>query len=367
MRTSSRPVRLPFPRDLAVVVLLSLGAITLTGCDRLQSFFIDRAAQQAAAGDRTDWLEDGALHVILCGTGTPLADPERAGPCTAVIAGGKFFLFDVGPGSWENIQLWRLPRARLSAVVLTHFHSDHIGDLGETVTQSWIAGRAEPLAIYGPPGLDDVVAGFQKAYAHDADYRVAHHGEEAMPRRGDLAMARTVPLPDTADGERVVFDEGGVRITAFNVDHRPVEPAFGYRIEYNGRSAVITGDTAKSPNVARYARGADVLVHEALARHMVEQVAPRLEAMGATRLAKLSHDITTYHATPVEAAETAKEANVRMLVLNHLVPAPANAIVRRVFMQGVSDAWDGKVVLGSDGMHFALPNGSTEIVEEQLG
>jgi ribonuclease Z len=326
----------------------------------------DRAAQQAAAGDRADWLTDGALHVILCGTGTPLADADRAGPCAAVFAGDQFFLVDSGPGSWENVQLWRLPRARLSALLLTHFHSDHIGDLGEVVTQSWIAGRAGPLRIYGPPGVEGVVAGFQQAYAPDRNYRVAHHGEQAMPHRGGLAAPYIVPLPQ-GDDERVVLEENGVRIVAFNVDHQPVTPAYGYRIDYNGRSAVITGDTAKSRNVARHSRGADILVHEALARHMTEQIAPRLEALNAPRLAKLARDIIDYHATPVEAAETAKEANVRMLVLTHLVPAPPNALVRRVFLQGVSDAWDGKVVVGEDGMHFVLPKESTEIREESLG
>lgn len=338
-------------------------AVTLLGaCDRIQSAILDRAAEKQAAGDRTDWLDDGGLHVILCGTGSPLPDPDRAGPCTAVIAGGKLFLFDVGPGSWENLQLWRSPRAHLSGVLLTHFHSDHIGELGEVITQSWIGGRTEPLKVYGPPGVDEVVAGFQQAYARDGDYRVAHHGEAAMPRSGSQAVAQVVPLP--ADGgNTVVFDQDGVRITAFTVDHRPVAPAFGYRVDYNGRSVVISGDTARSANVAANAKGADVLVHEALAAHLITQVAPRLAALGQTRLAKLAGDVIDYHATPVQAAEIAKEAGVRLLVLTHLVPAPTNAVVSRQFMQGVSDAWDGEVVVGEDGMHFTLPQGSTEIVQ----
>jgi len=348
------------PIYLLLITLAPLGA-----CDRIESAAFDRAAQQQAAGDRTDWLDDGGLHLILCGTGTPLPDPDRAGPCTAVIAGGKFFLVDTGPGSWENVQLWRLPRARLSGVLLTHFHSDHIGELGEVITQSWIGGRTQPLKIYGPPGIENVVGGFQQAYARDGDYRVAHHGEAAMPRAGSQAIAQTIPVP--ADGSNVVvFDQDGVRITAFAVDHRPVVPAFGYRVDYNGRSVVISGDTAKSANLAIHAKNADIIVHEALAAHLIAQVVPRLKELGQDRLAKLAGDVIDYHATPVQAAETAKEAGARMLVLTHLVPSPANAIVRRQFMAGVSDAWDGEVILGEDGMHFTLPKESSEISREDL-
>src|SRR6185295_9758423 len=103
---------------------------------------------------------------------------DRAGPCTAVLAGGHFVLVDVGPGSWRQVALQRLPRARLDSVLLTHFHSDHIGELGEAVMQSWVSGRRLPLNVFGPPGVEQVVDGFRTAYAFDTQYRVAHHGAE---------------------------------------------------------------------------------------------------------------------------------------------------------------------------------------------
>lgn len=352
------------PRVLIPLLPLLASLALCGGCDSVQSALFDRAAQQQAEGDRTDLLDDDALHVILCGTGSPLPDPERAGPCTAVIAGGHFFLVDVGPGSWENVQLWRLPRARLSGVLLTHFHSDHIGELGEVVTQSWIGGRTVPLKVYGPTGVEDVVAGFRRAYSQDSDYRVAHHGEAAMPAAGGQAETVVIAVPESGES-RVVFDQGGVRITAFSVDHEPVVPAFGYRVDYNGRSVVISGDTAKSANLAKHAKGADMIVHEALAAHMIAQLVPRLTALNQARLAKLAGDVLDYHTTPVEAAEIAKEAGVRRLVLTHLVPPPSNALIRRLFLQGVSDAWDGEVVMGADGMHFTLPQGSTDIIQSE--
>ena len=153
---------------------LLIAVLAISGCDRIESAIYQRAADRALAPDRTDLLSDGSLHVILCGTGSPLPDPDRAGPCAAVIAGGNFYLVDVGPGSWENVQLWRLPRAQLAGVLLTHFHSDHIGDLGEVVMQSWVGGRTEPLTVYGQGQqtrsfqyVDDLVAGLTRLLGAD--------------------------------------------------------------------------------------------------------------------------------------------------------------------------------------------------------
>jgi ribonuclease Z len=258
-----------------------------------------------------------------------------------------------------------LPRAALAAVLLTHFHSDHIGELGETVMQSWLAGRSRPLAVYGPPGVERVVRGFQEAYALDAGYRIAHHGRQAMPVEGSKAIARPLKLVRGQDS-MVVLDDGKLRVTAFAVDHSPAAPAYGYRFDAGGRSVVISGDTVVSDSLVRNAGGVDLLVHEALAAHLIGPLSQALRARGEQRLAKLSADILDYHSTPRQAVGVANRAGAGTLVLTHVVPPPANAVVRRMIMRGAKGDWGGELILGDDGMHFSLPAGSDEVLLDEL-
>ena len=322
----------------------------LAACDRI----VDRQIERGLTRVRADLATSPDLHVFLCGTGSPLPDPDRAGPCTAVVAGGALYLVDVGPGSWEVVDLTGLPTSKLAGVFLTHFHSDHIGDLGETIVQSWIAGRARTLDVYGPPGTGEVVEGFGRAYAADARYRVAHHGEAAMPHAAAGAVTNETALGPEPTADAVVFDHDGLRVTMFRVDHAPVDPAVGYRFDWHGRSVVVSGDTKKSAGVLAHARGADLLVHEALAPALLARVPAVARRLGMDRLAKLAGDIPAYHTTPVEAAALAREAGVPHLVLTHLVPGPPNALARRLFLTGVAEAYPGEVTLGRDGAEFRL-------------
>jgi ribonuclease Z len=327
---------------------LTLTVVALAGCERLA----DRQVERTLTRARTELLRSPDLHVVLCGTGSPLPDPARAGACTAILAGGQFVLVDVGPGSWETVDLANLPTAALSAVLLTHFHSDHIGDLGEAVTQSWIAGRAVPLEVYGPPGVAQVVGGFDQAYAFDVAARVAHHGEDHLAAAAGKAVAREVAMP-AADGATTVFERGGLRVTMFPVEHAPVDPAVGYRFEYGGRTVVVSGDTRRSASVVRQARGADILVHEALQPRLVARASAVARRLGRDRLADMADDIIDYHTAVPEAVAVAEEAGVAHLVLTHLVPGPSNMLVRRLFLDGAD--FNGELTLGTDGMEFVLP------------
>ena len=363
------PSRRRRPGRLSIVALAAIAAVAIGAAalfhPRVEQWLFDRAAETLTARANTAPLEDDALRVAICGSSAPLPSANRAKACVAVFAGGKFYLVDVGPESVENLVTWGIPLASIGGVLLTHFHSDHIGELGEATLQSWVAGRGKPLAVFGAPGVDYVVEGFRQAYAFDTQYRIAHHGEEAMPPLGSRAVAKTVDLPRPGEAA-VVFEADGLRVTAFAVDHAPVTPAYGYRFDYRGRSVVISGDTKKSENLIRHAQGADLLVHEALAANMIAPVTEYARAQGLSRFAKLTSDVVTYHTTPAQAAEVAKAANVRMLALTHVVPPLPNFIARRMFLRGVSEAWSGEVVLGKDGMHFTLPRESTAIPVDTL-
>ena len=339
------------PCRLAALLAVAFG-LALVGCDRL----IDRQIERNLMRVDASVLASPDLQVVLCGTGSPLADADRASACTAVIAGGVFVLVDVGPGSWEQVDLANLPLAHLDAVLLTHFHSDHLGDLGEAITQSWIAGRTRPLDVYGPPGVDRIVAGLREAYAFDVEYRVRHHGEEWLPREAAFAVAKAIALPPEGSSDAVVvLDQGGLRITAFRVDHAPVSQAVGYRFDWRGRSVVVSGDTRKSASLVANARGADLLVHEALQPELTERAAAIARRLGLERVAKLAGDIPSYHTTPREAAEVARDAGVKQLVLTHLVPGPANPLAKRLFLAGTAGVFAGEITLGEDGLRFSLP------------
>jgi ribonuclease Z len=313
-------------------------------------------ARQSGGGATTDsgLLNDGQLHVVLCGTGSPLPDPNRAEACTSIIAGGEFVLVDTGSGSWRKAVVNNLPAQNLSAILLTHFHSDHIGDLGEALVQSWVAGRNHKINVYGPPGVEQVVEGFAQAYSLDTGYRVQHHGEEWMPRATAGAIAQPIKLKSD-DAAALVFERNGLKVTAFKVAHDPASPAYGYRFEYRGRVVVVSGDTARSDNLARHAVGADLLIHDVIAKNLLQMAASNFDQAGNRRRAKLSRDIVTYHASPLEAAAIAASAKVETLVFTHMVPPPNTPQIEQAFTRGVSDIFKGKVVIGTDGMRFDLP------------
>ena len=162
-----------------------------------------------------------------------------------------------------------------------------------------------------------------------------------------------------------MVEEGDLKITAFRVGHAPVEPAYGYRIDYKDRSAIFSGDTVKHPNLARVGRGADVMVHEALAPHMVTVIADAI-ARRASHVGQILRDTLTYHATPVEAAESANDAGVALLVYSHVVPPLPNRMMEAMFLRGVDEVRSDGVRIGFDGMALALPVGSGDIVTTDL-
>ncbi len=318
---------------------------------KLATHIVNRAAPTLAKADE--------LSVLLCGTGSPLADPRRASSCTLIAAGDRLYVVDSGLSSVRNLMMWRVPLEKVDGALLTHFHSDHIAELGELRLQTWGAGRRTPLKVYGPPGVEDVVAGFNQAYSHDADYRTAHHGEKFLPREDVDMVAVIIPMTGTT---APVFDTNGLKVTAIRVHHDPVKPAYGYRFDYAGRSIVVSGDTAPYEPLAQAAHGADVLVHEAQSNELVGILGDVLSKAGHMRPAKIMHDIQDYHTTPVQAARIANEAQTKLLVFTHINPPLPTGFAERAFLRGVSDARPHGWMLGRDGTLIRLP-GHSDIIE----
>lgn len=354
--------KLRFLVVLGIVIIVFAGIFTASrqiGM-RLWNRLASRSLQQNMIGE----LPDG-LHVGLAGTGSPLPDRKRKGVCTFVLAGKHLFIIDSGPGSTLNLELMRVPLDNIQAVLLTHVHSDHIGGLGELMLKAWTGGaRTEPLTIIGPEGVDSVVKGFNQAYSVDAGFRYAHHGPAVANLAGAGGTSETIKVFDENNGT-VVFQTGDLKVTAFLVDHRPVKPAFGYRFDYKGRSVVISGDTLPCESLRRQAEGADLLLHEALQPKTLQIISQA----GITRskvLAQVATDILTYHTFPEEAARIARDANVRHLVLFHIIPPTPMAFFNSAFIGDSRKYYDGPITVGVDGMLFSMPPNSTKILKEWM-
>lgn len=272
-------------------------------------------------------------ELVLLGTGSPMPDPLRAGPATLVRTGGGTFLVDAGRGVVLRLAAAGSGANQLTAVLLTHLHSDHITDLGDLITTRWVTTfEPSPLKVIGPPGTQEVVDHLLASLRHDIGYRIAHHD--------DLAYGPPVEVNEVTDG--VAFETDAVRVTVAPTDHRPVEPTIGFRIDDRtgadgaGASVVLAGDTVPCAGLDRLCAGADALVHTAIRKDLVERIPVR-------RL----QDILDYHSSVEQAAGTATRAGVGTLVLTHYVPAP---------QPGQLDEWraiaaqhfDGTVEVGDD-------------------
>ncbi len=243
------------------------------------------------------------IEVTLLGTGSPIPDAKRAGPSTLVRAGDQTFLVDCGRGVLQRTAALGVGANNLSALLLTHLHSDHIADLGDVLITRWVSNFAPelaPLPIIGPPGTAEVVESTLKAFSLDIGYRIAHHADLTTPPR--------VEVEEVTDG--VVWGHDGVQVRVAPTDHRPVAPTVGFRVEHGGASVVLAGDTVPCPTLDELAAGAGALVHTAIRKDLIEPMPiPRIR------------DVCDYHSSVEQAADTAARADVGILILTHYVPA----------------------------------------------
>jgi ribonuclease Z len=242
-----------------------------------------------------------SLTVILLGTGNPIPSMERFGPSTLVEAGTEVLLFDCGRGVSQRLLQLQRP-LRMTAVFLTHLHSDHIVGLPDLWLTGWLPSpawgrRTEPLRLWGPTGTKEMMVNLEKAY--QADIRIRIEAEQ-LPPQGVAVLAEDIT-------EGVVYEKDGVKVTAFAVDHGPAKPALGYRVDYGGRAVVISGDTRFSDNLIRFATGTDVVVHEVAAIN--EELLKKSE---------IAQRLLGHHTTPQEAGTVFARVQPKLAVYTHV-------------------------------------------------
>jgi ribonuclease Z len=241
--------------------------------------------------------------VVMLGTGTPNPDPERSGPAVAVIAGGRPYLVDCGPGvvrraaAANRSGIAALDMPNLSRLFVTHLHSDHTAGFADLILTPWVLEREDPLQVFGPPGIRSMTEHILAAYAEDIDMRI--HGSQPQNASGIRVDAREIDV-----GE--VYRDANVSVTAFAVRHGSWRHAFGYRFDADDRSIVITGDTIATDAVVEACDGCDVLVHEVYAKAGLDRRSPDWQAYHRS-----------FHTSGVELGKIAARANPKLLVLYH--------------------------------------------------
>lgn len=268
--------------------------------------------------------------VVMLGTGMPRPDPDASGPATAVLVGSRVFLFDAGPGVMRRMAAAHLPTDGVTALFITHLHSDHTLGLPDLIFTSWVMRRKHPLEAYGPHGLQAMATHIIEAWKVDEDVRT--NGLEH-----ELAGGYAVNVHEIQPG--VVYDSGGVRITAVPVLHGTLKEAYGYRIDTPTRSVVISGDTRPSDALLAASRNVDVLVHEV---YSASRLAPE-NRPGGEDWPRYMHE---FHTSDVQLGKIAAEAKPKLLVLTHIIRMGStdDELIRGIREGGFT----GKVVVGRD-------------------
>ena len=244
------------------------------------------------------------LKVVLLGTGNPRPVMSRFGPSILVEAGEQKLLFDCGRGATQRLYQLKIPFTAVTALFLTHLHSDHTVGIPDLWLTGWVMGRDTPLPVWGPEGTKAMMQHLQEAYAFDIHIR--RDVDTKLPGAGVEVVAKDIE-------EGVVYNSAGVKVTAFLVDHGEIKPAFGYRVDYGGHSVTLSGDTRPSENLIKFAQGTDVLIHEVIDP----------EAFGQTvtsdSLAQRK-EIIEHHTTPEQAGTVFARVKPKLAVYSHIVP-----------------------------------------------
>jgi ribonuclease BN (tRNA processing enzyme) len=278
--------------------------------------------------------------VLLGSRGGPLVTGLTPTPsANLIVFRGVPYVVDTGYGVTLKLLAAGVPLAALREVFITHHHSDHNLELGPLLTNAWLAGLRTPVAVHGPLGLRELLAGWWAANRFDIETRIADEGRPD-PRR--LVVAQEF-------GEGVVMQTADVRVTALRNRHPPVSESYALKFEMAGRTVVFSGDTTYFPPLADFARGADYLVHEAF-------YGPALDAMVARRpnAARLKESILSHHTRAEDAGRIAAQAQVKTLVLNHFVPGDDPTLTPDVWAAAAATTFKGRIVVGHDLLSLPL-------------
>jgi len=282
--------------------------------------------------------EETQTQLILLGTGTPNADPERSGPSLAIVVGSNSYIVDFGPGvvrrasalskQWGG-KIEALNANNLKLAFLTHLHSDHTAGYADLILTPWVLGRNIPLEVYGPKGLTQMTEDLLEAYRSDISYRL----DGLEPAN---ALGWQVNTHEITEG--VVFQDDLIEVTAFKINHGSWDNAFGYRFVTPDKTIVISGDTRPSQNLIRYSEGADILVHEVYSQAGFDK---------KTEVWKKYH--ASHHTSTFELGEIAKKTKPGLLVLHHILFWGAT---EEELLDEISQIYDGLVSIGSDMMIY---------------
>jgi ribonuclease BN (tRNA processing enzyme) len=272
----------------------------------------------------------GGATVVLLGTGMPRPNPEASGPATAVVVGDRVFLVDAGPGAERQLSAAHLPINGVTALFITHLHTDHTLGYPDLIFTSWVMGRKTPLQAYGPHGLQKMTDHLMAAYAEDIQVRTEGL-EHETPGGYRVAVHEIKP--------GVVYDSAGVRVTAFPVQHGNWAEAYGYRFDTPHRSIVISGDTRPSEILLNASLGVDVLVHEV---YSAARLKPE-QRPGGEDWPKYMHE---FHTSDVELGALAARIGPKLLILTHIIRMGASD---NELLEGIrAGGFAGQVVVGHD-------------------
>jgi len=267
------------------------------------------------------------IKVTLLGTGCPAPVMNRFGPSIMVEAGDRKFIFDAGRGVIQRLAQIKVQYKEIQGVFLTHLHSDHVVGLPDLWLTGWLNGRRDrPLQVWGPKGTKKMMSNLREAFEEDIKFRL--YEDRASPD------GVAIEAKDIAEG--IVYEESGIKVTAFEVDHGPTKPAFGYRIDYRGRSVVLSGDTRYSENLIKYAKGADLLIHEVVSLKSLKE---------RERGEEWEKMIISHHTTPEQAGEIFSIVKPRLAIYSHIVLPSA---IEQDIIPPTRKIYSGLVELGED-------------------